>query len=573
MSGAARALRLLFGAWALLFFSLLAAAVTAVAVTRLADWFISSVLAALIGALVVVVADAARVRDFRPLGQGRAVVASVVVGAIVGVSQVLVALLLGLETLWQPGLAIASATLTIGLVGTCAILFSQAFAEQVSRRSRQLAESLMVNETREDVADIAIQMRRLLAQDIDTALTPARVSIEERLSDQADALEDDDWAETARELRAAASETVGPLSRQLWAPDIPGEPRLTLWSIVRNVVTQQPFQPLALALVVFVTFFAGLVEALGWLAGLGTVLVGTVLVWSILTLANIVMRRWPDHHAAIYLATILVLQVGHLLPFAARTWLGGTPHSPLEFIVAAMMGVVLVFLTSAFGSLRDYREDAARTVVIETDRELTATITASRQVAQLARESARVLHGTVQTRLIACAVAIERASQTRDVEVFQAALREAHAVLQQSVFVEDADETTLAAEVDRKVRLWSGLCDIRVDVDPGLTPIPGRRARDVGRVVEEGLSNAIRHGGAQVIEVRIVPAQDGILIEVRDNGCGPGEGSPGLGSALLDSVSSSWALRALTTVPPRAPPGTGGAAEPGGAHLRVTLPS
>ena len=568
MSGAARTVRLFFSAWALLLFALFIAAITAAAVNQLASWFPASALATCVGAIAIVIAHRVGGRALLPLGLDRAVAVSLIVGGIVGVSQVLVATAFGWPMLWHPGLVIASATLTIGLVGTCAVLFAQAFAEQVSRRSRLLTDSLLINETREDVAEIAIQMRQMLAQDIDVALTPARISIEERLSDQTDALEDEDWIETARELRAAASETVGPLSRKLWAPDVPGEPGLTLWSIVRNVVTKQPFQPVALALLVLVTFFAGLIDALGWIAGLSTVLVGSTLVWAILTLANAVMRRWPDRHAVIYLATILVLEAGHLLPFAARTWLGGTPHSPLEFVVAAVMGVVLAFLTSAFGSLRDYREGAERAVVIQADQELAATITASRQVAQLARESARVLHGTVQTRLIACAVAIERASHTRDVEAFRAALREAHDVLTQASFAEDVGHTTLEHEVDRKVRLWSGLCDITVQVDPGLAGTTGRPARDVGRVVEEGLSNAIRHGEADLIAVHISGSREGIRIEIQDNGRGPGEGPPGLGSALLNSVSSMWVLRARPTA--ASAPSDGSAR---GAHLLVTLPS
>lgn len=568
MIGAASALRLFLGSWALLFFSLFISALTAAAVSQLASWFPASALATCIGAIIVVIAVRWGGSAFLPLSLGHAVAASVIVGCIVGVSQELVALAFGWQTLWHPGLVIASATLTIGLLGTCAILFAQAFAEQVSRRSQLLTDSLLINETREDVAEIAIQMRQVLAQDIDVALTPARVSIEERLRDQADALKDEDWTETARELRAAASETVGPLSRQLWAPDIPGEPGLTLWSIVRNVVTKQPFQPMAMALVVLVTFFAGLIDALGWIAGLSTVLVGVALVWTILTLANAVMRRWPSHHAAIYLGTIIGLEAGHLLPFAVRSWLGDAPQSLLELVVASIMGVVLAFLTSAFGSLRDYREGAERAVVIQADRELAATITASRQVAQLARESARVLHGTVQTRLIACAVAIERASQTRDVDAFRAALREAHDVLAQASFAEDVGFTTLQAEVDRKVTLWSGLCDITVDVDPDLAAISGRPARDVGRVVEEGLSNAVRHGAADLIAVHISGSDEGIRIEIQDNGSGPTKGPPGLGSALLDSVSSSWVLRARTTLPPAPPAGSAG-----GAHLLVNLPS
>lgn len=565
-------LRLVLGAWMFVLFCLFAAAATAVPITRLADWLPVSVISSLVGALVIATAVRVGGRRSLPLSQGHAIAASTVVGGIVGTSQVLSSQLLGLDDLWQPGLVIASATLTIGVIGTGAILFVQAYAEQVARRSQQLAASLSINESREDVAEIAGRMRQMLANDIDVALSPARISLEERLRDQADAIDDEDWAATARELRAAVSETVGPLSRRLWAPVIPGKPRLTLWSIVRDVVTRQPFQPLAMALIVVVTFFAGMVTALGWVEGLSIVLIGTALVWSILTLANAVMRRWPNHHAGLYIATIMVLESIHLLASAARVLLGGLPYSLLEFVVAAIVGGVLVLLTSAFGALRDYREDAARAIVIKADRELMTTITASRQVAQLARESARVLHGTVQTRLIACAVTIERASENRDVDAFRAALREAHEVLTQPTLADDAGETTLATEVERKVHLWSGLCDVSVEIDPRLAAIPGRRARDAGRVVEEGLSNAIRHGGADVLNVRVIGTETEVVIEVQDNGSGPAGGGPGLGSALLANVSSSWVLEACSSAPESALWEPCGSDDARGARLRVTLP-
>ena len=207
--------------------------------------------------------------------------------------------------------------------------------------------------------------------------------------------------------------------------------------------------------------------------------------------------------------------------------------------------------------MRTKRDDVARTFQSDIDRELIESMAASRQVAQLARESARILHGTVQTRLIACAVAIERASETRDADAFHEALREAQAVLAQPAINTTPDSSSLIEEVQRKVQLWSGLCDITVDVDAMLAEIQGRFARDVGRVVEEGLSNAIRHGNATSIQVRVSRSNSSVNVEVDDNGIGPRRGLPGLGSSLLDSVSPDWHLSEL----------------PVGARLSVELPA
>ena len=205
--------------------------------------------------------------------------------------------------------------------------------------------------------------------------------------------------------------------------------------------------------------------------------------------------------------------------------------------------------------MRTYRDDVARTFQAEIDRELIESIAASRQVAQLARESARILHGTVQTRLIACAVAIERASQTRDVEAFQSALREAHDVLTEPARHDQADGAALGDEVQRKVSLWSGLCAINIDIAPELNDIGGRIARDVGRVVEEGLSNAIRHGAATSIEISVTRENATIVVVIQDNGLGPQRGERGLGSAVLDGLSESWELSAV----------------PSGSRLRVPI--
>ena len=177
------------------------------------------------------------------------------------------------------------------------------------------------------------------------------------------------------------------------------------------------------------------------------------------------------------------------------------------------------------------------------------SIAASRHSAQLARESARILHGSVQTRLIACAVAIEHTSEAEDAEAFQAALHEAQQILQSPMRGEDIAEMTIADEVQRKVGLWAGLCSIDVAISPEVATLNGRVARDVGRVVEEGLSNAIRHGRAKAMSVRVgstgTDVADGVVVVVEDNGNGSGDGERGLGSSMLDGVSSRWELSAL----------------------------
>jgi two-component system, NarL family, sensor histidine kinase UhpB len=97
----------------------------------------------------------------------------------------------------------------------------------------------------------------------------------------------------------------------------------------------------------------------------------------------------------------------------------------------------------------------------------------------------------------------------------------------------------------------------------GLVPLDARTELTVYRVVQEGLTNALRHAGASKIAVEITrPARDRLAIMVSDNGVGLASGTaPGFGlSGMAERV---WAIGGTLATPSR--PG-------GGLELAVALP-
>jgi len=172
-----------------------------------------------------------------------------------------------------------------------------------------------------------------------------------------------------------------------------------------------------------------------------------------------------------------------------------------------------------------------------------ATIARSQAVAAAAREAAAVLHGSVQTKLNACAMAIDHAAERGDVVAINQALVQARAILDQPVpDLASANAETLASEVERKAALWRGLVQVVTDVDPGIGSLTGRTASQVGAVVEEGIANAVQHGAATVLEVDVRPEDGRLVVRITDNGSGPTQGVPGLGSRLLDEIAPGWHL-------------------------------
>lgn len=468
-------------------------------------------------------------------------------GAMVALTFITAGQLIGLDSTRDPLLMVVSTSVTLGFFGYVFVVVDQARSNEQERRLALLHEGATLADAREEVADIVHNMQVVLDTDIDAALSPARIGIAESLAARERELTSDDWTAIAAALRTTARETVRPLSRQLWSGVAPTIPGLSFTRILRAIVTQQPFQPFTLAVVYVVTSLANAITLLGWFRGLVSLVTGILLIFAILGSANVLMRRHPHHHVSLFISAAAVLQLLGLINFPLRAWLGVAPYTWLEFSIGAILGVALILLTSGLGSVRTHRESVARTLQSDIDRELLASIAASRQVAQLARESARILHGQVQTRLIACAVAIERAASTHDVAAFDAALREAHAVLVQPSRRAELGEVTLVEEVERKVALWSGLCSITSRVGSTAAILSGQIARDAGRVVEEGLVNAVRHGGANAISVTVHGAASEVEIVIDDDGTGPGSGTAGLGSAMLDSVTTSWELTETTT--------------------------
>ncbi len=526
-------------------FALLGVAVLVVNIDEVpanpSSWLAVAVITAVIGLAAIDVFWWINRRVGAPLTPVQAALEALTVGLIFGVAQVVVANLFALELVRGVLLTIVSVTISAGAFGILAILIGQARRAEVTRMQDLYEQGVALEAARSETSGIIRGLHVALASDIDAALSPTRIAIEKRLADQERVITAEDWSDVAGELRMAARATVRPLSRRLWAYAPARVPTPGLGRILRTIVTEQPFQPTVLILIYWATTFGGTIAALGWVNGLTAILIGTVLIAGVLGGANTITRRNRQHHASIFITATITLQLTGLLTFPLRDAWGATSYTWAEYVASCIGGVALILVTSGFGSVRTYRSDLARTFRSDIDDELTESIAASVQVAQLARESARVLHGSVQTRLVACAVAIEQASRTQDVEAFRTAMREAHdALVPPALGVEDT--RGLADQLDRTVSLWSGLCEVQLNLDAALRDAGGPLARDVCRVVEEAINNAITHGEASHLVVTINATDGAVDVDVLDYGHGPGDDDPGLGSALFDSLCERWEL-------------------------------
>ena len=409
------------------------------------------------------------------------------------------------------------------------------------------------------------ELRRQAVKEVSVELTTAHEDVRRRLDAMSGAHLHGDEEDVSDMLRSVASGEVRMLSARLWGTATRAYPKVPWWTVIASTLRREPLRPLALVTIHVLGNFDALTRSYGISTGIAMLAVVSLEVVIVSFVANRLMRRYPRWHVLLFVGGALCLQA-YLVPMALwRESLVAGTGSVQWMLTKFLAGLIVIVMTSAFGSWRHVRGSLERAYALQLDEEQVQAIARSRAVADVARELSRELHGSVQSKLVACAMVSERAVESGDMEELQAALLEAQRVLSGSLATleQPRTEVGVAEEVRRKAALWDELCTISLRIAPDLdSDAAGELA---GRVVEEALSNAIRHGGATTISIVVERAEpDGVRIVMEDDGTGPlVEVVPGLGSTVLNQATRGrWSLTALprgarleAIVSPRPPDG------------------
>lgn len=280
------------------------------------------------------------------------------------------------------------------------------------------------------------------------------------------------------------------------------------------------------------------------------------------------------------------LVIGVLLAGVAAAGFRATLQTALGVYVDGQMGAVLTDLASAsvvswiasaigFTTLRSRRRlrakmaEAARSQV---QIELALSALHHEEV-RVRREVAEGLHGTVQQRLVLVVARLDRlAERLGRAGVDDADLALLAEVREEIETVREADVRAtsrmlypdqlevgmvpairaLLGRIPTSVNTRLGVApEVRVLDDPAASMLSqGERLLAV-RVVEEAVSNALRHGRADVIDVRLSQDRDAVHVSVWDDGVGFGERpGPASGTARLsDRLALAGGELRVSSVP------------------------
>ncbi|CAN2213304.1 hypothetical protein MCEMRE217_01050 [Candidatus Nanopelagicaceae bacterium] len=157
------------------------------------------------------------------------------------------------------------------------------------------------------------------------------------------------------------------------------------------------------------------------------------------------------------------------------------------------------------------------------------------------------IHGKILTRLAATALKLETASQAGDSQSFNNAVDSLLNLLGNPDAEFEQEITDLETEVSSRLNPWLGLLDVDLHIDQELMSVRNERVRELGEVIEEIISNSMRHGKAQKVDLRVIKSgeRDIQIIAVDNATIAPPEfqGRYGLGTRIFNLASDGrWSI-------------------------------
>jgi len=265
---------------------------------------------------------------------------------------------------------------------------------------------------------------------------------------------------------------------------------------------------------------------------------------------------------AILQANLLTLLIGFLPFIEMQMFMVFLPKEAIEF---PMVVIAFFYPLGFFVYMRFIQIIQPEAIYAITNDEIYASQALNAAVSKIVKDEfkqsmshqwATYIHGKILTRLAATSLKLEQAVGNNDLESFDSGLKNLKAILEDPTKEFEQNLMNLKNEIASRLDPWEGLITLKLSVDPTLEGIRNDRVKDLGEVIEEVISNSVRHGGAQNISISVTSStHPDVELLIVDDSINPLPQIParvGLGTKILNLVSDGrWSIShvdAKTTV-------------------------
>lgn len=397
----------------------------------------------------------------------------------------------------------------------------------------------------------------LLADEVDRLQSKSRETVLPKIEQISQLLGDDSkTSEVVESLNDTVQNRVRPLMQDISAtakaglrnnyPDplqrtkLKTPPTFDIRDGIRPLLFASYMVPAGMLILFYFQSFRG-----GALIGLGGA-VATLLIYAIFKqwlLPRRPVKKFPGYFVFYLLALAA--------PIPSLFLVGLMPLNRVQSIVVpAVYWVVMVIVPATIGPLLILDNERAKleAQISGENESLAKEITLFEQKLWVFRRRwLFMLHGTVQAALTAALTRLQTFSET---DPYQASLVRADLDRAAKALQEvPSDEIDFEESLEQLKTAWEGVCAINVSVDMRAErALKSQRgtAYCVNEIAKEAVGNAVRHGGATAVAIRITRPQDDLVVLEFENNGTPVSGrarKKGIGSRMLDDITLSWSLK------------------------------
>ena len=331
---------------------------------------------------------------------------------------------------------------------------------------------------------------------------------------------------------------VRPLSRKLWAIEQKKIDAYEFGSMLRAALRGRPFSSVFIPIIAFAGGLATGLAAGDFAESLARYSMNLAISFLLFSAGNLLVKRFRRFAQPLFwfvlLSTPVVVVQANVVLFGGPIY--GSQANALGLVSTwiLMLSISYAVGNSVISNKKQISIELSNSDLL---RQETAVTRAAQKIAN--KDLANYLHSTVQNRLLSSAMKIGKSEQGSAEEIEATAELASFTESIESEWRETVTKTS-SQVIEEIIERWRGFVEISVNgglsnrqISPELT----------GYLVEEAVSNAVRHGRAKKLTIEITDHQTHSHIQFTDDGYGPKAGKSKLGTSLFESATAgNWSL-------------------------------
>lgn len=336
----------------------------------------------------------------------------------------------------------------------------------------------------------------------------------------------------AASVRAEIEETLRPMSHRLWFDARDGSPRVRLRGLLVDALTELRYST---ARVIFVCVVPALIGGMVFLpltTNLIAVILSTLVLLVLLSSYRLIKLNRADKLWAnsVFITVIgVVFGAVYLSCLAVSLPAAAVAYSGMAWVFPLTVWLVM-WADSTVMMVSQDRHTLSQALQSRQDR---AVNTARPEQVRLAS----YLHNSLQSELTGIAYQLENSAKNADSVEARRSLEQLGSLINRSISQDFTNFTeTPSSRIKRIIDAWSGIAEVTIESHGIITEADPRHVLAI-QVIEEGITNAVRHSGANEIRVSLREVGHNLEIELSSNKPASSTPGEGVGTVWLEHFS------------------------------------